>query len=59
MNDNKNHTGGMAVLRSNGSVGSKWTIPGQSNELSDDITDHIITLVAINSDRWREFMCAG
>ena len=59
MNDDKNRPGGMPELRCNDSNGSKRNVTGQPNELSDDITGDIITLVAVNSDGLREFLCAG
>ena len=46
-------------MRSNGNDGLKWMVTGQPNELSDDITGHIIPHVATNNDGWGEFMCVG
>ena len=53
------HSGGMAVLMSNGGDGWKWMETGHPDSIYTDITSHITTPVVTNSDGWGEFMCLG
>lgn len=53
------HSGGMAVLMSNGGDGWKWMETGHPNAIYSDSTGHITTPVVTNNDGWGEFMCIG
>ncbi|MGI0495261.1 alpha-amylase [Alkalinema pantanalense CENA528] len=51
--------GGMAVVLSNGSDGSKWMEVGQPNATYVDITEHISEPVVTNDEGWADFRCNG
>ena len=56
---NADHSGGMAVVLSNGAGGSKWMEVGQPNCLYIDITEHIARPVMTDEYGWGEFSCKG
>ncbi|MCK9336262.1 MAG: alpha-amylase [Arcobacteraceae bacterium] len=56
---NEEHSGGMAVLLSNGSDGNKWMETGSPNVTYSDITGHINETVTTNDEGWGEFKCQG
>jgi alpha-amylase len=51
--------GGMAVVLSNGSDGTKWMEVGQPNTTYVDITEHIGEPITTNDEGWAEFRCNG
>jgi alpha-amylase len=51
--------GGMAVLLSNGSDGTKWMEVGKPNKKYIDLTEHIKEPVTTNEKGWGEFRCKG
>ncbi|BDA73673.1 Glucan 1,4-alpha-maltohexaosidase [Rivularia sp. IAM M-261] len=51
------HPGGMAVVVSNGSEGTKYMEVGQPNRTYIDITEHISEPVTTNEEGWAEFRC--
>ena len=51
------HTGGMAVVLSNGDTGNKYMEVGQPNRTYIDITEHISESVTTNDEGWAEFRC--
>lgn len=53
------HTGGMAVLMSNGNDGYKWMATGWPDTVYVDCTGHLVEKVTTNSDGWGEFRCKG
>ncbi|MBF2062822.1 MAG: alpha-amylase [Calothrix sp. C42_A2020_038] len=53
------HPGGMAVVLSNGSDGSKFMEVGQPNCTYIDITEHINEPITTNDQGWAEFRCNG
>jgi alpha-amylase len=58
LGDNE-HPGGMAVILSNGSEGTKWMEVGQPNRTYIDLTEHIKEPIATNDRGWAEFRCLG
>jgi len=54
---NDEHPGGMAVVLSNGSDGTKFMEVGHPNCTYTDITEHINEPVITNDDGWGEFRC--
>ncbi len=54
-----NHPGGMAVVLSNGSEGSKWMEVGQPDRTYIDLTEQITDPIVTNADGWAEFRCSG
>lgn len=56
---NDEHSGGMAVVLSNGDAGTKWMEVGQPNCTYIDITEHISEPVTTNEEGWAEFCCAA
>jgi len=55
----EDHSGGMAVVLSNGEDGRKWMNVGHPNSIYIDITDHVDESVTTNDDGWAEFCCNG
>ena len=53
------HSGGMAVVLSNGEDGRKWMNVGQPNCTFIDMTEHISESVTTNDEGWAEFRCNG
>ncbi|MDX1978461.1 MAG: alpha-amylase [Pseudanabaenaceae cyanobacterium bins.68] len=53
------HSGGMAVLLSNGEEGRKSMEVGHPHSVYIDITGHIGESVITNDDGWAEFYCNG
>ena len=53
------HSGGMAVVLSNGEDGQKWMNVGHPNSTYIDITEHVDDPVTTNDDGWAEFRCNG
>jgi alpha-amylase len=53
------HPGGMAVVLSNGSEGTKKMEVGQPNRVYFDTTGHISESITTNQEGWAEFKCAG
>ncbi len=53
------HSGGMAVVVSNGEGGCKWMEVGQCDRTYIDITEHIQEPVTTNEHGWGEFRCNG
>jgi alpha-amylase len=53
------HSGGMAVVLSNGEDGRKWMNVGHPNTTYIDITEHIDEPVTTNDEGWAEFSCQG
>jgi alpha-amylase len=51
------HPGGMAVVLSNGSDGSKWMEVGHPNQTYIDITEHIDEPITTNNEGWADFRC--
>jgi alpha-amylase len=51
------HSGGMAVVLSNGGDGTKWMEVGQSHRTYIDITEQIHEPIVTNDDGWAEFRC--
>ncbi|BAZ09324.1 glucan 1,4-alpha-maltohexaosidase [Calothrix sp. NIES-4071] len=51
------HPGGMAVVLSNGSDGSKYMEVGQPNRTYIDITEHINEPITTNEQGWADFRC--
>jgi alpha-amylase len=49
--------GGMAVVLSNGSEGTKWMEIGQPNRTYIDLTEHILEPIVTNDRGWAEFRC--
>ncbi|MBD1844973.1 alpha-amylase [Cyanobacteria bacterium FACHB-63] len=56
---NEEHSGGMAVVMSNGEGGSKWMEVGQPDRTYIDITEHVQDPVTTNAEGWGEFGCNG
>jgi alpha-amylase len=56
---NDEHQGGMAVVLSNGTDGTKWMEVKQPNRIYVDLTEHISETVVTNNDGWGEFCCKG
>jgi alpha-amylase len=56
---NDEHSGGMAVVLSNGDDGSKSMEVGQPNCTYIDLTKHIEDPVTTNDEGWGEFRCNG
>ena len=54
---NKDHTGGLAVVLSNGEAGTKRMETGSPGTTWHDITDHIDEPVTTGGDGWGEFRC--
>jgi len=55
----KEHSGGMAVVLSNGEDGRKWMNVGHPNSTYIDITEHIDEPITTNDEGWAEFRCNG
>jgi alpha-amylase len=53
------HSGGMAVVLSNGEDGRKWMNIGHPNTTYTDITEHVVETVTTNDEGWAEFCCNG
>ncbi|MCL1490426.1 MAG: alpha-amylase [Pseudanabaena sp. Salubria-1] len=53
------HSGGVAVVLSNGEDGQKWMNVGHPNSTYIDITEHVDDPVTSNDDGWAEFRCNG
>jgi alpha-amylase len=53
------HSGGMAVVLSNGEDGRKWMNVGHPNSTYTDITEHVAEPVTTNDEGWAEFCCNG
>jgi alpha-amylase len=53
------HSGGMAVVLSNGEDGRKWMNVGHPNTTYIDITEHIDEPITTNDEGWAEFSCQG
>ena len=53
------HSGGMAVVLTNGEGGSKWMEIGHPNCTYVDITEHVKEPITTNADGWAEFRCNG
>ncbi len=53
------HSGGMAVVLSNGEEGRKWMNVGQPNSTYIDITEHVDESITTNDEGWAEFRCNG
>jgi alpha-amylase len=53
------HTGGMAVVLSNGEGGGKWMNIGHPNCTYVDLTEHVKEPILTNDDGWAEFRCNG
>lgn len=53
------HSGGMAVVLSNGEDGRKWMNVGHPNSSYTDITEHVAEPVTTNDEGWAEFCCNG
>ncbi|WP_103669191.1 alpha-amylase [Pseudanabaena sp. BC1403] len=53
------HSGGMAVVLSNGEDGRKWMNVGHPNSTYTDITEHVAETVTTNDEGWAEFCCNG
>ena len=53
------HSGGVAVVLSNGEDGQKWMNVGHPNSTYIDITEHVDDPVTTNDDGWAEFRCNG
>ena len=51
------HPGGMAVILSNGDVGTKSMEVKQPNRTYIDITENIKDSIVTNDDGWAEFRC--
>jgi alpha-amylase len=51
------HSGGMAVVLSNGDDGRKWMNIGHPNSTYIDITEHVDEPVTTNDEGWAEFRC--
>jgi alpha-amylase len=51
------HPGGMAVVLSNGSDGTKYMEVKQPNRTYIDITEHIAEPIVTNDEGWGEFRC--
>jgi alpha-amylase len=51
------HSGGMAVVLSNGDDGRKWMNIGHPNSTYIDITEHDDEPVTTNDEGWAEFRC--
>ncbi|WP_008311604.1 alpha-amylase [Leptolyngbya sp. PCC 6406] len=51
--------GGMAVVLTNASDGTKWMDVGNPNSTYHDITGHIETPITTNDEGWAEFRCNG
>ncbi len=49
--------GGMAVILTNGSAGSKWMEVGQPNTTYIDVTEHISEPITTNEHGWADFHC--
>ena len=54
---NDEHSGGLAVVLSNGDAGTKWMQVGHANTVYWDLTEHIADKVTTNLDGWAEFRC--
>lgn len=54
---NEEHSGGMAVVLSNGEAGTKWMQVGQLNQTYIDLTEHIKDAIVTNDQGWAEFRC--
>lgn len=54
---NDEHPGGMAVVLSNGSDGTKYMEVKQPNRTYIDITEHIAEPIVTNDEGWAEFRC--
>ncbi|GBO53979.1 cytoplasmic alpha-amylase [Pseudanabaena sp. lw0831] len=55
----EDHSGGMAVVLSNGEDGRKWMNVGHPNSTYIDITEHVAEPVTTNDEGWAEFCCNG
>jgi alpha-amylase len=53
------HSGGMAVVLSNGEDGRKWMNIAHPNSTYIDITEHVVETVTTNDEGWAEFCCNG
>ena len=53
------HSGGMAVVLSNGEDGRKWMNVGNPNSTYIDTTEHIDESGTTNDEGWAEFSCKG
>ena len=53
------HSGGVAVVLSNGEDGQKWMNVGHPNSTYIDITEHVDDPVTSHDDGWGEFRCNG
>jgi alpha-amylase len=51
--------GGMAVILSNDSEGTKWMEVGQPHTTYIDLTEHISDPITTNEHGWAEFRCQG
>jgi alpha-amylase len=49
--------GGMALMMTNGSAGSKWMEVGYSNKVYFDITGHLKETITTNQEGWGNFKC--
>ena len=56
---NAEHSGGMAVLLSNGSDGFKWMNTACPGVTYGDVTEHVRETVTTNAEGWGEFRCKG
>lgn len=56
---NAEHSGGMAVLLSNGFDGFKWMNIGSPGVTYRDVTEHLTETVTTNAEGWGEFKCKG
>jgi alpha-amylase len=55
----EDHPGGMAVILTNGSDGSKRMEVGQPNTTYIDLTEHIKEPIVTDADGWGDFLCQG
>ncbi len=51
------HSGGMAVVLSNGEEGRKWMNVGHPHSTYIDVTEHVDQPVTTNDEGWAEFRC--
>jgi alpha-amylase len=55
----KDHSGALAVLLSDGPGGTKWMKVGKANQVFRDLTGHCPNMITTNADGWGEFRCNG
>ncbi len=53
------HPASMAVVMTNGSVGTKWMEVGKPNTTYIDLTGAVTSSILTNQDGWGEFTCQG